>query len=78
MSRIQLEPLENKSVNHVGYGAGSGSIITETFKCVCGKGTVTYEKDDIPGFKDKSIWSDCAECNEKFDFERGVAVSKEL
>lgn len=73
---MQLKIKEQKSIPHVGYGAGSGSIINEEYECPCGKGTVFYEKDDIPGFRDKSIYCNCEECNEKYEFGRGTATEK--
>jgi hypothetical protein len=71
-----LKQLKDRTVQHVGYGAGSGHIIQEEYECPCGKGVVTYEKDDIPGFKSKDISCDCKECSEHYDFGRGTATEK--
>jgi hypothetical protein len=73
---MELKVKERKSYEHGGYGAGSGDVITNEYECPCGKGTVTYEKDDIPGFRDSSIGCDCKECNEKYEFSRGLATEK--
>lgn len=74
---MNLKQLEGSTRQSVGYGAGSGEIINEVYECPCGKGKVYYEKDDIPGFRDKSIYSDCPECKDKYNFGRGTAVEKE-
>lgn len=73
---MNLQLIKSSTMSHSGYGAGSGDVITEEYKCPCGKGIVTYEKDDIPGFRDKSISCDCGECNERYKFGRGTAVEK--
>ncbi|MDN4605903.1 hypothetical protein [Sporosarcina highlanderae] len=75
---ISLKLVESKEYEHDGYGAGSGSIIKEEYSCPCGKGKVFYEKDDIPGYRDKSIYSNCDTCNEKYDFGRGTAVKNNV
>lgn len=76
MSSIHLKMIKSDDVYHSGYGAGSGSIITEVYECVCGKGTVTYEKDDIPGFRDRSISVDCVDCRKKYDFSWNSITEK--
>lgn len=76
VSTIYLKEIESKEISHAGYGAGSGSIINEEYECPCGKGKVFYEKDNIPGFRDSDIWCDCKECNDKYDFRRGIAEEK--
>lgn len=73
---IKLKEISSKTDFHSGYGAGSGEVINELYECPCGKGTVSYEKDDIPGFRDKTIMCSCAECNEKYTFGRGTANEK--
>jgi hypothetical protein len=73
---MELKLIDSSSVHHVGYGAGSGEIITKKYECPCGKGAVTYERDDIPGFKSTDIWCDCKECNEKYEFLRGGIVKE--
>lgn len=73
---LKLELIDNNTSYSSGYGAGSGQVITETYKCPCGKGKVYYEKDDIPGFKDTSIYSDCEECKSNYELGRGTATEK--
>ncbi|MBO0427610.1 hypothetical protein JZO82_00395 [Vagococcus fluvialis] len=73
---MSLKKIRSSSDFHSGYGAGSGEVIREDYECPCGKGIVSYEKDDIPGFRDKAIMCSCAECNEKYTFGRGTATEK--
>lgn len=73
---MKLKLKHESSEYHPGYGAGSGSVISEEYECPCSKGNVVYVKDDIPGFKDTSIFTDCIECREKYKFSRGYAVEK--
>jgi hypothetical protein len=73
---LELKLIDSKSTPHSGYGAGSGEVIKEEYQCPCGNSKVIYEKDDIPGFRDKSIWCTCKECNEKYEFGRGTAKEK--
>lgn len=73
---MQLKELKSSTVPHQGYGAGSGEVINEEYECPCGKGKVFYEKDAIPGFRDSSIYTNCKECNDKYDFGRGTATLK--
>ena len=73
---MQLKFLESDRSYHSGYGAGSGEVRRETYACPCGKGTVIYEKDDIPGFKDSSTYCECEDCRSKYEFVRGTATSK--
>ena len=73
---MELRFKDSHSQWHQGWGAGEGTIDREEYFCPCGKGTVTYEKDNIPGFKSKVIYCDCQECNKKYTFSRGVATAK--
>lgn len=73
---ISLTEISSSTDYHSGYGAGSGEVINEQYKCPCGKGIVSYEKDDIPGFRDKTIMCSCTECDNKYTFGRGTATEK--
>jgi hypothetical protein len=73
---MNLHLVDTTTTYSEGYGAGSGQIIREDYKCPCGKGTVTYEKDDIPGFRSTDIGCNCKECDEKYEFGRGTAKEK--
>ena len=75
--KMNLELINSSRVGHPGYGAGSGDLIREEYKCPCGKGTVVYEKDDIPGFKDWSTDVYCEKCSKKYSINRGTATLKQ-
>jgi hypothetical protein len=67
---MELRLIERK-ISSVGYGNHHGKTINMIYECPCGKGTVTYEIDDIPGFKNWDIYCECKDCNEKYAFKRG-------
>lgn len=73
---MNLKLIENHETPHAGYGAGGGRIILEKYECPCGKGIVTYEKDDIPGFRESDIYCDCKDCSDNYSFARGIAKNK--
>lgn len=62
----KLKLISTDSEYHGGYGAGDGAIYTEVYECPCGKGTVKYVKDDIPGFRDSDIYCNCDICKKLF------------
>jgi hypothetical protein len=76
VNELNLKSIDSNTTSHSGYGAGSGEVIREEYECPCGSGEVIYEKDDIPGFKDTSIWCTCKDCVGKYEFGRGTAVEK--
>lgn len=57
-----------------GYGAGSGSCETYEYLCPCGKGEITEEHDNVPGFRDHDVYIACKECAKKYrlDISKGV------
>ncbi|MEK4391018.1 MULTISPECIES: hypothetical protein [Bacillus] len=73
---MNLIQVNNSEYEHQGYGAGSGDVIREEYKCPCGSGLVVYEKENIPGFRSTEIDCYCKQCNEKYDFGRGTATLK--
>lgn len=73
---VRLKEVDDQRSPHGGWGAGSGTTINITYECPCGKGKVYYEKEDTPGFRESSIYTDCIECREKFEFSRGQAEEK--
>lgn len=76
MIYLQLKLINSTTTPHVGYGAGSGEVIKVEYQCPCGNAKVIYEKDAIPGFRDSDIWCTCNDCNDKYDFGRGIANDK--
>lgn len=73
---MDLKYKKSQSEPHSGWGAGPGTIDREVYECPCGQGEVVYEKDNIPGFRDKSVYCDCKDCNEGYYFSRGTATIK--
>lgn len=75
---MKLTLISKSSDYHSGYGAGSGELIREEYECPCGAGIVVYEKDDIPGFRDSSLYCTCKKCNDKYDIGRGMVKEKKF
>ncbi|MBC1499389.1 hypothetical protein HB943_02150 [Listeria weihenstephanensis] len=73
---MNMRLIERDQIEHEGYGAGWGEIITEVYECPCGKGQVISTKDDIPGFRDRDTSCKCPECFDKYDFDRNIAKIK--
>lgn len=73
---MDLKSKGTRKYSSIGSGARTGSVIKEEFFCPCGKGTVFYERDEIPGFKNTFITSDCKECREYYSFGNGTAELK--
>lgn len=59
---------------HSGYGAGSGDTERYEYECACGKGKIIEEHDNIPGFRDHSVYINCDECNEIYDLDTSSGV----
>lgn len=70
---ISLTVIERMKTSHPGYGVGEGTVIKDTYQCPCSKGKVYYEKDNIPGFRDRDVYTDCKDCQGKYEFSRGYA-----
>lgn len=73
---MELKSKGTRTYSKIGSRARTGSVIKDEFVCPCGKGTVFYERDDIPGFKNTFITSDCKACSENYSFGRGTAELK--
>jgi hypothetical protein len=54
---------------HSGYGAGSGDTERYEYECACGKGTIIEEHDNIPGFRDHSVYICCEDCRESYELD---------
>ena len=56
-----------------GSGCG-GNIERIEYKCLCGKGKIVEEHDNIPGFRDHYLCINCEECSKKYrlDTSKGV------
>lgn len=76
---------------HEGYGSGAGNTEEHKYQCPCGRGTISEEHDNIPGYRDHQVFIDCNYCrkiftpntlqgvrNWKLDgfFIKGITISK--
>lgn len=60
--------------SHTGYGAGSGNV--ERYECACAKGKIIEEHDNIPGFRDHSVYMLCDDCKEIYDLDTNNGVRR--
>ncbi len=60
--------------DHCGYGAGDGDTERYEYLCPCGHGKIVEEHDNIPGFRDHSVWLMCEECSERYYIETSKSV----
>ncbi|MGX8796278.1 DUF3644 domain-containing protein [Fusibacter sp. JL298sf-3] len=66
---IRTELISRTSDDHQGYGAGGGDTERLEYKCPCGQGKVIEEHDNIPGFRDHSLYLHCKPCRLKYEFD---------
>lgn len=57
-----------------GYGAGSGDTERHEYECPCGQGRIIEEHDNIPGFRDHSVFMRCSICEEKYTLDTSHGV----
>ncbi|EOJ58854.1 hypothetical protein AAH972_13180 [Enterococcus faecalis] len=62
--------------SHTGYGAGSGDVERYEYECPCTKGKVIEEHDNIPGFRDHSVYMFCDECKENYEIDTSNGVRR--
>ncbi|SHH50242.1 hypothetical protein [Clostridium intestinale] len=60
--------------NHLGYGAGSGDTERYEYECLCGEGKIVEEHDNIPGFRDHTVYIACDKCREKYKIDESKSV----
>lgn len=65
---MELKLLEKKLIRVDEYYR-HGYTEQKIYACPCGKGTVVYEEDDIPGQRDWYTQIKCEECNKKYKIE---------
>lgn len=58
---MQLKLISN-NISDVGGGARSGTTRIKIYQCPCGRGTISEEYDDIPGFKNRFVYVNCDSC----------------
>lgn len=44
------------------------------YKCPCGKGKIVEIHDNIPGFRDHTVFMCCDECREKYELDTSHGV----
>ena len=49
---MRTEVVYSSAKFHPGYGAGSGDTERIEYKCLCRKGKIIEDRDNIPGFRD--------------------------
>ena len=57
-----------------GYGVGSGDTERYEYECLCGKGKIVEEHDNIPGFRDHNVYISCEECRKKYTLDTSKGV----
>lgn len=55
-----------KCEQYSGYGAGAGDTEYYEYECPCGKGTIIEEHDNIPGFREHSVYLHCTTCSKEY------------
>ena len=63
-----------KYEQHSGYGAGVGDTEYYEYECPCGKGTIIEEHDNIPGFRDHSVYLHCDICSRKYFIDTSAGI----
>ncbi|MBU3196729.1 hypothetical protein KPL26_08580 [Clostridium algidicarnis] len=71
---MRTELISSSEDNHSGYGAGSGDTERYEYKCACGKGSIVEEHDNIPGFRDHSVYLCCNECGNNYELDTSKGV----
>ncbi|MDN3311775.1 hypothetical protein QWJ90_12630 [Microbacterium oryzae] len=75
---LRPERTDHLASDHEGWGAGSGTTSRTEYACPCGQGRIVEEHDDIPGFRDHSVFLDCDECRAHWRLVDGSAVLEPL
>lgn len=71
---LHPERTDHLASDHEGWGAGSGTTSRTEYDCPCGQGRIVEERDDIPGFRDHSVFLDCDECRAHWRLVDGSEV----
>ena len=65
-----------KCEQHSGYGAGAGDTEYYEYECPCGKGTIIEEHDNIPGFREHSVYLHCTTCSKEYIIDTSAGTRK--
>lgn len=63
-----LKPL-GQNRGYVNYGVSEGDVESYGYQCPCGKGTITEEHKNVPGFTDHKISINCKACRKKYEID---------
>lgn len=66
---MRTKKIYSSEEDHPGWGAGSGTVERYEYECLCGKGKIIEEHDNIPGFRDHSVTIDCDSCSEVYEID---------
>ena len=68
---VRTQSISETSEAAGGFGAGAGTMDRVEFRCPCGDGMIVEEHDNIPGFRDHSVWIKCDKCLAEWRFLSG-------
>lgn len=63
-----------KCEQHLEYGAGVGDTEYYEYECPCGKGAIIEEHDNIPGFRNHSVYLHCDICSRKYFIDTSAGI----
>lgn len=63
-----------KCEQHLEYGADIGDTEYYEYECPCGKGTIIEEHDNIPGFRNHSVYLHCDICSRKYFIDTSAGI----
>lgn len=66
--------IDTSNDSHIGYGAGRSDAERYEYECMCGKGKIIEENDNIPGFRDHDVYCQCDTCSKIFNFYTSLGV----
>ena len=73
---MRTKLIYNSIESHQGDAAGAGDTERYEYNCLCGKGMIIEEHDNIPGFREHDVWINCECCHKKYklDTSKGVGA----
>lgn len=63
-----------KCEQHLEYSAGVGDTEYYEYECPCGKGAIIEEHDNIPGFRNHSVYLHCDICSRKYFIDTSAGI----
>lgn len=71
---MRTKLISSNQESNTGYGAGSGDTERYEYECACGKGKIIEDHDNIPGFRDHTVFLNCDNCEEKYKLDTSKGV----